>query len=60
MSAENSSREEKQVEHVEIASLADIFQGDEALELVGHERTAQFSDEYNRKLLRKLVRCSRS
>ena len=30
--------------------------GDEALRLVGKERTAQFSEEYNRKLRRKLVR----
>lgn len=29
-------------------------EGDEALQLVGKERTAQFSDEYNRKLRRKL------
>ena len=30
--------------------------GDEALRLVGSVRTAQFSEEYNRKLRRKLVR----
>jgi len=29
--------------------------GDEALRLVGRERTAQFSEEYNKKLRRKLV-----
>lgn len=30
--------------------------GDEALQLVGKERLTEFSDEYNRKLRRKLVR----
>lgn len=32
--------------------------GDEALQLVGKERLTEFSDEYNRKLRRKLVRQS--
>lgn len=31
-------------------------EGDEALKLVGRERTAQFTEEYNKKLRRKLVR----
>lgn len=50
--------DEKHVDS-EIASVsvdADSADGDEALQLVGRERTAQFSDEYNRKLRRKLVR----
>lgn len=34
----------------------DIQDGDEALRLIGAERTAQFSEEYNAKLRRKLVR----
>ncbi|KAG6900917.1 hypothetical protein C0993_004354 [Termitomyces sp. T159_Od127] len=34
----------------------DIQEGDEALKLIGTERTVQFSEEYNRKLRRKLVR----
>ncbi|KAG6908963.1 hypothetical protein DXG01_002569 [Tephrocybe rancida] len=32
----------------------DMEEGDEALKLIGAERTAQFSEEYNRKLRRKL------
>lgn len=55
---EDMHEDEKQVESAEVASLVDASEGDEALELVGRERTAQFSEEYNRKLLRKLVRCS--
>ncbi|KAF8076307.1 MFS general substrate transporter [Lyophyllum atratum] len=35
-------------------SLIDIREGDEALRLIGAERTVQFSEEYNRKLRRKL------
>ena len=38
-----------------ISEVAESSDGDEALRLVGRERTAQFSDEYNRKLRRKLV-----
>jgi MFS transporter, ACS family, DAL5 transporter family protein len=34
---------------------SEIYDGDEALQLVGAERTAQFSEEYNLKLRRKLV-----
>jgi len=34
----------------------DTSQGDEALKLVGAERKQQFSEEYNLKLRRKLVR----
>lgn len=40
---------------VEIASVVDEKDGDEALKLVGRERAAEFSEEYNRKLRRKLV-----
>ena len=39
----------------EIASVDDSFQEDEALELVGKERTQEFTEEYNRRLRRKLV-----
>ncbi|KAL1946559.1 hypothetical protein VTO73DRAFT_14663 [Trametes versicolor] len=39
---------------VEIASVMESTGGDEALKLVGRERTAQFSEEYNRRLRRKL------
>ncbi|KAG6886708.1 hypothetical protein C0992_002726, partial [Termitomyces sp. T32_za158] len=42
----NESKEEQ--------SSFDIREGDEALKLIGAERTIQFSDEYNRKLRRKL------
>ncbi|KZT24438.1 MFS general substrate transporter [Neolentinus lepideus HHB14362 ss-1] len=35
-------------------SEVDTSEGDEALQLVGKERTVQFSEEYNRKLRRKL------
>ena len=53
----DSSREDEKGSRVdeEVASVVDSFDGDEALKLVGRERTAQFSDEYNRKLRRKLV-----
>jgi hypothetical protein len=50
--------DEKPVE-AETGSLSDTSADgrgvDEALRLVGKERTAQFSDEYNRRLRRKLV-----
>jgi len=36
-------------------SSIDLDHGDEALRLIGAERTAQFSEEYNEKLKRKLV-----
>ena len=36
-------------------SVVDSYEGDEALKLVGRERTAEFSAEYNKKLRRKLV-----
>lgn len=34
----------------------DVSDGDEALELVGMHRTAQFSEDYNLKLRRKIAR----
>jgi hypothetical protein len=37
-------------------SSVNFKEGDEALRLIGFERSAQFSEEYNRKLRRKLVR----
>lgn len=36
-------------------SQSDLSQQDEALRLVGRERQAEFSDEFNKKLRRKLV-----
>lgn len=47
--------DEKAVES-DTVSVVDTLQGDEALHLVGRERTAEFSEEYNKKLRRKLVR----
>lgn len=38
-----------------IESQSDLSQQDEALKLVGRERQAEFSDEFNRRLRRKLV-----
>lgn len=38
------------------SSLLDAAEGDEALQLVGVEAKEHFSDEFNRKLRRKLVR----
>ena len=35
----------------------DLSVGDEALKLVGKERTVQFTEEYNARIRRKLVRC---
>ena len=53
----SASRDDEKRSHEdeEIASVIDSVEGDEALKLVGRERTAQFSEEYNRKLRRKLV-----
>lgn len=42
-----------------VSESVDDADGDEALKLVGKERVAQFSEEYNKKLRRKLVRTSR-
>jgi len=40
--------------HSETTSF-DVKDGDEALHLVGIQRSAEFTEEYNRKLRRKLV-----
>jgi hypothetical protein len=50
-SLDAEARDEKVADTVTINSV----EGDEALRLVGTARTAQFSEEYNRKLRRKLV-----
>ena len=51
----SSSVDEKRVVDAEALSVDDTIHGDEALELVGRERTEQFSEEYNLRLRRKLV-----
>ena len=43
----------------QLDALDNVSDGDEALELVGMQRSAQFSEEYNRKLRRKLVNAPR-
>lgn len=47
--------DEKRAVESETVSFVDTLEGDEALQLVGRERTAEFSEEYNRRLRRKLV-----
>ena len=47
--------DEKHVVDSDTASYVDTLEGDEALQLVGRERTAEFSEDYNRRLRRKLV-----
>ncbi|CAL1702207.1 unnamed protein product [Somion occarium] len=49
-----SRDEEKHVFETDAVSIVDSSDGDEALKLVGREREAQFSEEYNKKLRRKL------
>lgn len=51
----SSPVDEKHVVDSEVTSLTDSLQADEALQLVGKERTQEFSEEYNRRLRRKLV-----
>ncbi|KAF8165418.1 MFS general substrate transporter [Crassisporium funariophilum] len=56
---EQKVQEVEKAEHSTEGSLdeklsIDLKDGDEALRLIGAERTAQFSEEYNRKLRRKL------
>ena len=51
----SSSIDEKRTVDAEVLSVNETLDGDEALELVGRERTQQFSEEYNRRLRRKLV-----
>ncbi|KAI9063352.1 MFS general substrate transporter [Trametes sanguinea] len=48
------SRDEEKDAYDVTVSEAETTEGDEALKLVGRERVAQFSDEYNKKLRRKL------
>lgn len=55
-SIKGSQEDEKRSRDEEVISVIDSVDGDEALKLVGRERTEQFSDEYNRKLRWKLVR----
>lgn len=56
--SETEKQAEVGVEARSVSSSSDIDgRGDEALKLVGRERTQRFSDEYNAKLRRKLVRC---
>ncbi|KAI0676836.1 MFS general substrate transporter [Trametes maxima] len=47
-------RDEEKAGYDVTVSEADSAEGDEALKLVGRERVAQFSEEYNKKLRRKL------
>lgn len=54
-STEKVRDEEKDADTVSVVDSAD---GDEALQLVGKERTAHFSEEYYKQLRRKLVRTS--
>lgn len=59
-SRSSEEKDEKVAEGVdtthEVASI-DASEGDEALLLVGTERTQEFSEEYNAKLRKKLVSC---
>ena len=51
-----SVHDEKKTDHdVVRVNIMEVGQGDEALKLVGAERTEEFSEEYNLKLRRKLV-----
>ena len=52
---DRSSDSEKQ-DFDATTTIVDSEEGDEALKLVGRERRAEFSEEYNRKLRWKLVR----
>ena len=54
-----SPEDEKQLYGSQTVSLVDSSDGDEALKLVGRERQVQFSEEYNRKLRNKLVKCKK-
>ena len=51
------SQDDEKVAYDGSASSTDSADGDEALQLVGKERTAEFSEEYNLRLRRKLVCC---
>ena len=54
-SREGEDEKRSQIEE-DVTSVADSYEADEALRLVGRERTTEFSEEYNKKLRRKLVR----
>jgi MFS transporter, ACS family, allantoate permease len=51
--SELKNRYSKDDEKIDVETT--IKDGDEALKLVGNERRAHFSEEYNRKLRKKLV-----
>lgn len=46
----------EEIKQSDCLSVAEADDGDEALRLVGKERTQEFSEEYNKRLRRKLVR----
>lgn len=55
LSNDNASVEKRSLKD-DVVATADLpSDGDEALKLVGKERTVHFSEEYNAKLRRKLV-----
>ncbi|SJL01931.1 related to allantoate permease [Armillaria ostoyae] len=54
MNIDKKTRESVTVDEKTSISSVDVSRGDEALKIVGTERTAKFSDEYNLKLRRKL------
>ena len=57
--SDNEKQAEVDIETRSVSSASDADgRADEALKLVGRERTQTFSDEYNAKLRRKLVRVS--
>ena len=66
MSRMNPSKKEKQISDISVAisetkdveilsTVLELRNGDEALKLVGAERSISFSEEYNARLRRKLV-----
>lgn len=54
-SKDGSLDEKHEADVTVLESQSDLSQQDEALRLVGRERQAEFSDEFNKKLRRKLV-----
>lgn len=58
-SEQGGAPQEDEKNSLEKLSVIETYEVDEALKLVGRERTAEFSEEYNRKLRRKLVRTLR-
>ena len=55
VSERGGAPQEDEKNNPEKLSVIETYEVDEALKLVGQERTAEFSEEYNRKLRRKLV-----